>query len=147
MFLFVILCVFVCGQRVCTRKVRSGGTQWPWVGKPGLHGVLGGRAGQAEASPPPPSPPPPSPPSFPPPPSLPSPPPPPLPTSLPRRGHRPIWRTWPCLANETAGLPAAVLRDLKMKEKEFIKSCLLFLIRALRLENEKKSSSKVASYF
>ena len=132
---FVCVCVFVCGQRVCTRKVRSGGTQWPWVGKPGLHGVLGGRAGQAEASPPPPSLPPPSPP------------PPPPPTSLPRRGHRPIWRTWPCLANETAGLPAAVLRDLKMKEKEFIKSCLLFLIRALRLENEKKSSSKVASYF
>ena len=109
------LCVFVCvcvwAACVCTRKVRSGGTQWPWVGKPGLHGVLGGRAGQAEASPPLPPPPPPPPPL------------PPLPTSLPRRGHRPIWRTWPCLANETAGLPAAVLRDLKMKKKQFIKSC------------------------
>ena len=108
MFVFVIcdiLCVFVCGQRVCTRKVRSGRTQWPWVGKPSLHGVLGGRAGQAEASPPPPLPLPPSPP------------PPPPPTPLPSRGHRPIWRTWPCLANETAGLPAAVLRDLKIKKE------------------------------
>ena len=101
---FVCVCVclrvFVCGQRVCTRKVRSGRTQWPWVGKLGLHGVLGGRAGQAEASPPPPSSPPP-----------------PIPPPLPSRGHRPIWRTWPCLANETAGLPAAVLRDLKIKKE------------------------------